>query len=141
MIIMWALIINNRVHELTDISPEGRFPAEMQWVACDSSVKEGWLYDGESFSEPETEAQEVTSCSPAQGLVALYAVKGITEADILSAIDSIPDAVQRYSAQIGYSRATTWEKESPTMQAMIALLGLSETEVDDLFSFAATVKI
>lgn len=141
MIEMWALIINEMVHELTDISPKGRFPADLEWVECDSSVKEGMLYDGESFSEYVEPPPIATSCSPAQGLIALFAVKGITEADILAAIDSIPDTVRRYSAQIGYSRATTWEKESPTMQAMIALLGLSETEVDNLFSFAVTVAV
>ena len=82
-----------------------------------------------------------TSCTPAQGLVALYALKGITEDSILTAIAQILDPVQRYTAQIGYSRAITWERESQTMQAMAALLSLSEQDLDDLFIYAAEVEI
>lgn len=80
-------------------------------------------------------------CSPAQGLVALYAIKGITEDAILAALAAIPDPVQRYTAQIGYSRATEWRRDSPTMQAMAGLLGLSEADLDALFAYAARVQV
>lgn len=82
-----------------------------------------------------------TSCTPAQGLIALYALKSLTEQNILDAIAQIPDPVQRYTAQIGYSRAITWERESATMQAMAALLSLSEQDLDDLFAYAAGVEV
>ncbi len=80
-------------------------------------------------------------CTPAQGLVALFAIKGITEADVSAAIAAIPDAVQRYMAQIGFQRATAWERNSATMQAMAALLGLSESDLDALFTYAAGVQV
>jgi hypothetical protein len=82
-----------------------------------------------------------TSCTPAQGLIALYALQSITEEDIATAIAAIPDPVQRYSAQIGYTRATTWERTSATMQALAALLGLSESELDALFIYAGGVAL
>lgn len=78
-------------------------------------------------------------CSPAQGLVALYAVKQITEADVNAAIASIPDAVARYTTQIAFARATEWRKDSAAMQGLAALLALTEQDLDDLFAFAATV--
>ena len=81
------------------------------------------------------------TCTPAQGLIALYALKSITEEDIATAIAAIPDPVQRYSAQIGYTRATTWERTSATMQAMTALLGLSESDLDALFVYAGGVAL
>jgi len=81
------------------------------------------------------------TCTPAQGLIALYALKSITEKDIATAIAAIPDPVQRYSAQIGYTRATTWERSSATMQAMAALLGLSESDLDALFVYAGGVAL
>ena len=81
-----------------------------------------------------------TSCTPAQGLIALYALKQITEQDIATSIASITDPVQRYTAQIGYSRATQWERGSATMQAMAALLGLSEADLDALFAYAVGVQ-
>ena len=81
------------------------------------------------------------ACTPAQGLIALYALQSITEEDIATAIAAIPDPVQRYSAQIGYTRATTWERSSATMQAMAALLGLSESDLDALFVYAGGVAL
>ncbi len=82
-----------------------------------------------------------TACTPAQGLVALYAIKRITEEDVLAEIASIPDEVQRYTARIGYQRATTWERESQTMQTMAQLLQLSETDLDELFAYAVNVQV
>ena len=82
-----------------------------------------------------------TSCSPAQGLIALYALKQITEQNILDAIAQIPDDVQRYTATIGYQRATTWERESTTMQAMAGLLGIYDEELDALFAYAVQVAL
>lgn len=82
-----------------------------------------------------------TTCTPAQGLIALYTLKQITEQDILNAIAQIPDPVQRYTATIGYQRATTWERGSATMQAMAQLLGLTEADLDGLFACASGVVV
>lgn len=80
-------------------------------------------------------------CSPAQGLVALYVTKGITEGDIVTAIAAIPDDAARYTAQIGYTRATEWRRDSATMQGMAALLGLSGADCDALYALAVTVQV
>ena len=82
-----------------------------------------------------------TNCTPAQGLIALYAQKQLTEQDILDAIAQIADPVQRYTATIGYQRATTWEHGSATMQTMAQLLGLTEADLDALFAYAVEVKV
>ena len=82
-----------------------------------------------------------TTCTPAQGLIALYAIKQLTEQNILDAIGQIPDPVQRYTATIGYQRATTWERSSATMQAMAQLLGLTEADLDGLFAYASGVVV
>lgn len=80
-------------------------------------------------------------CTPSQGLVALFALKNITEDHVLAAIGQIPDPVQQYTAKIGYQRATTWERNSPTMLAMSQLLQLSEHDLDALFTYAAGVNV
>lgn len=82
-----------------------------------------------------------TSCTPSQGLIALFALKRITEANVLTAISNIPDEDQRYTAQIGYQRATVWDRASPTIQAMAQLLQLSEEDLDALFAYAVTVQV
>lgn len=90
--------------------------------------------------EPE-EPKPPAICTPAQGLVALFALKNITEDSVLDAIAQIPDPVQQYTARIGYQRATTWERGSPTMQAMAQLLQLSDEDLDELFAYAVGVQV
>ena len=81
------------------------------------------------------------SCTPAQGLVALYALRGITEQNIAAALAAIPDSEQRYTAQVAFSRATEWRRDSQTMQIMTGLLGLDGAALDALFAKAVTVLV
>ena len=80
-------------------------------------------------------------CSPAQGLVALFAVKQITEADVNTTIAAITDPVARYTSQIAFARATEWRRDSVSMQQLATLLGLTEADLDALFAFAVTVAV
>lgn len=116
---------------------------ELPPVLMDGQWQQAW--DVVALTQQEIDdarrAGTPTSCTPAQGLIALYALQSITEEDIATAIAAIPDPVQRYSAQIGYTRATTWERTSATMQALAALLGLSESELDALFIYAGGVAL
>lgn len=89
----------------------------------------------------ELRANMPQSCTPAQGLVALFAVKNITEDQLLQAIEQIPDAVTRYTVKIGFQRAITWERQSQSMQVMAQLLSLTEEDLDALFEFAVTVTV
>lgn len=91
--------------------------------------------------EPVSDPIAPTVCTPAQGLVALYVLKGITEGDVLTAIESIEDPVRRYIAQIGYERATEWRRDSPAMRELAALLSLSEQDLDALYTHAAGVML
>lgn len=139
---MWALIENQLVKEITDTDPDGRFHEAFLWVACSADVRPGWVYSDGEFTPPQpAAAQAPQSCTPAQGLVALFALKSITEDDVLAAIGQIPDPVQQYTARIGYQHATTWERGSQTMLAMAQLLQLSETDLDELFSYAVNVQV
>ena len=95
-----------------------------------------------SYVPPEPEPEPIPEvCTPAHGLVALFALKGITEADIQTAIADIPDPVQRYTAQIAFSKATEWRRGSPSVQMLAGLLQLSEADLDDLFVYAVTVTV
>ena len=78
------------------------------------------------------------SVTPAQGLMALFELKNITEDDILAAIDTIEDPTMRYQAQIAYKKATVWERPSVTMQTLAGLLALTEPDLDELFTKAET---
>ena len=82
-----------------------------------------------------------TVCSPAQGLVALYALKQITESDVNATIAAITDPVLRYTSQVAFARATEWKRDSASIQQLAALLGLTESDLDALFAFAVTVAV
>ena len=82
-----------------------------------------------------------TMCSPAQGLVALFAIKQITESDVNATIAAIPDPVARYTSQIAFARATEWRRDSASIQQLAALLGLTESDLDALFAFAVKVTV
>ena len=82
-----------------------------------------------------------TVCSPAQGLVALFAIKQITEDDVNATIAAITDPVARYTSQVAFARATEWKRDSAAMQQLAMLLGLTESDLDALFEFAVTVAV
>ena len=82
-----------------------------------------------------------TVCSPAQGLVALFAIKQITESDVNATIAAITDPVARYTSQVAFARATEWKRDSVSIQQLSALLGLTESDLDALFEFAVKVTV
>lgn len=96
-----------------------------KWVVADVAPDPGPVPD------------EVT---PAQGLMALFALKGIVEDDVLAAIDGIADPATRYQAQVAYNKATRWQRTSATMQAVAALMALTEKDMDDLFRLGITFE-
>lgn len=104
---------------------------------------QGCFWRGEAWEVVDVTPSRIVPprCTPAQGLVALFAIKQITEDDLLAAIAQIPDPVQEYTARIGLQRATSWERVSPTMQSVAALLNLSDEDLDDLFEYAAEVQV
>lgn len=109
-------------------------------------VEGAWTVEAvpETPSEPEPEPQEPiqpTYCTPVQGLIALFTVKQITEADLLAAINHIPDPVAQYTAKISFQRASLWERKSQTMQNMAELLGLTPQDLDELFEYAVNVSV
>ena len=81
------------------------------------------------------------SCTAAQGERALFDLRGITDADVLAAIDQIPDADNRYRARSAYQRATEWRRDSETTQTLAAILSLSDADMDALFSYAVTLRV
>lgn len=107
---------------------------DIKWLDGDAPVD---LADRLGAFDPDAPVipQSVT---PAQGLMALYALKSITEDDIMDVISTVQDPTLRYQAQITYKKATTWQRTSVTMQTLAGLLSLTEPDLDELFTQAAT---
>lgn len=50
---MWARIDGDRVAEITDIDPAGRYHPSIQWELASNGAEEGDIFDGSGFSKPE----------------------------------------------------------------------------------------
>ena len=98
-----------------------------------------WRVAAEQDVEPAPATPTV--CSPAQGLVALFAIKQITESGVHATIAAITDPVARYTTQVAFARATEWRRDSVSMQQLATLLGLTEADLDALFAFAVKVTV
>ena len=57
---MWALILSNKVSEITEIDPNGRFHESLSWLSCGDEVGCGWDYNDGVFSESEPYQPTVT---------------------------------------------------------------------------------
>ena len=134
------LIIQN--HRITATATDDYAGPDEHIIApedFDLSRVADYIYDGGALALPAPPPP--TTCTPAQGLIALYAIKQLTEQNILDAIGQIPDPVQRYTATIGYQRATAWQRDSATMTTMVQLLGLTDKDLDALFAHAVGVEV
>jgi len=84
------------------------------------------------YLEPTSSRESVTR---RQGRLALIDVGKLAEVE--GAIASIIDPIERLKAQVEYE-ADTWERSNEFLQGMWALLGGTESQLDDLFTLAAT---
>jgi hypothetical protein len=49
---LWALIVDGSVREITDTDPAGRYHPSLHWQPCDGEVREGDLWTGIAFALP-----------------------------------------------------------------------------------------
>jgi len=49
---LWALVVDGAVREITDIDPAGRFHPSLHWQPCGAEVREGDMWTGEAFAAP-----------------------------------------------------------------------------------------
>jgi len=91
--------------------------------------------DWEQMQRDEMRARVPQSVTRAQAKLALL------QAGLLSsvqpAIDSIPDATARTSAQIDWDDRLTFDRSNGSLVTMAAIMGMTETQIDDLFIAAA----
>lgn len=93
------------------------------------------------FAVSELEANQPAVCTAAQGERALFDLRGIKSEHVLAAIAQIADQDQQYRAHSAYTRATEWRRDSETTQSLAAILGLTESDMDELFAYAVTVNV
>jgi len=137
---MWARIDGDRVAEITDIDPKGRFHPSIEWVVCSEEVGTGWRYKDGKFSPPDPEPVPVpVQVTRAQGKAALITAE--LWPDVLTFVESITDPTEKALVEVALNDTTHWRRDSPTMQAISSALDISSEQMDDLFISASNINL
>ena len=102
----------------------------------------GWSYDGQTFTPPAPPSQPPQvplAVSKAQGKTAL--INAGLWPTVLAAIAAIEDATQRQLAEVAVHDTTTWDRTSPTLNALAYGLGMDDVQLDALFVAASQVRL
>lgn len=78
-----------------------------------------------------------TVVTRAQGKAAL--IQSGLWASVVSCVDGIEDPTEQALARVALDDTTEWRRDSPFLATAAAALGLSETQLDDLFVTAAAI--
>lgn len=136
----YARIDGGAVVELfsTDGDISQMFHPSLVWVPCGDSVAVGDAWDGEQFRKP-TPAPVAAPAS----VTMRQARAALIEADLFDAVEAaiaaIPDAKARRMARNDWEFAATVDRDWPLLTQLAAALGLSDDDVRELFTLAATL--
>lgn len=138
----YARIENNAVVELleTDGDITKMFHPSLHWVDCTGTAgcSIGWLHDGVAFTAPTIPAiqPKITTVTMRQARLALLNSGKLT--DVTTAINALPSP-QKEAAQIEWEYSQTVERHRPFVLAVAPALGLTDAQLDDLFTLASTL--
>lgn len=85
------------------------------------------------------EAKMAVTVSKAQGKIALMQ-EGLWD-DVTAAVAAISDPAQKMVAEVALNEAVSWKRGSPTMQMLSGKLGLTEQQMDDLYTAAQAIEL
>lgn len=132
---MFSFIIDGVVVELFEARPD--LHPDMLIVEAGADVREGWRYDGESFSPPPAPPPApppVIVVSPRQFRRALLA------ADLLDEVEKVmADANTPRALKIDWEYATEVRSDYPAWPDMISQIGGTQADLDALFEAASRV--
>lgn len=135
----YAFVQNGLVQEAWSRDPFELFDrgyAEL-FVPCPDDVGHGWTYDGTTWAAPASVPTPVpASASMRQARLALLQAGKL--ADVTAAINSLPSPAKE-AAQIEWEYATEVRRDSALMQQLAAAIGLTEPDLDALFTQAVTL--
>lgn len=77
--------------------------------------------------------------SRAQGKAALITT-GLWP-DVLAYVETMTNPTEKAMAEVALNDTTHWRRDSPTMQAMSAALGMASKQLDELFIQASQIKL
>jgi hypothetical protein len=133
----YAIIENGTVANIAIATAE--FAQAVGWIACQPEVAIGWLYDnGEFTAPPEQPGPVPEAVDNAQAREALIR-SGISIATVDAAIQLISDPTEREVAFTQWEYRDKIRRNASLVVSIAGSLGLSESQVDDLFRTASTL--
>lgn len=109
------------------------------WVDCADDITTNHYYKDHNFypiTPPDPGVPR--KVSRAQGKAAL--IQAGLWGSVLSFVAGISDPTQKAFAEIAINDTQDWERNSPFLAQAAQALGLSEQQLDDLFTVAAQIK-
>ena len=117
------------------IVADADFAVSVGAVACPDDVGIGWTYDGTNWAAPAPKPP------PVPGVVFMRQARlALLQAGKLSAVDAAIAALPspaKEAAQIEWEYATEVTRDSALMQQLATAIGLTEADLDSLFTTAA----
>lgn len=129
-----AVIVNGTVENVI-LAPEG-FTVPGAVLAPSETAAIGQLWDGEAFSDPPPTPPVLPDLTMRQFRLGLLNA-GLLD-DVEAAIDDLPEP-DRSVARIEFEYASLVVRTDPWVAALAVPLGLSEGEIDDLWTSAAAL--
>lgn len=122
---------------------EGRqrqvFVPDETFVEGTDDVFAGFAFDGKKYTAPAPPPPTFEPLTPPQ-FHAMIAISG-KKAEIASAINAMPDPAQKAVALAYFEYSTLYHRESPLFSRLAPLVGLSDKEVDALWTQASQIKV
>ena len=131
---------NGTLQDVIETNPNIIFPEfyAAQFVEVPDDAQNGDLWDGETLTRPPVKPPEqpkIAEVTMRQARLALLDVGRL--ADVDEAINRLPEP-ERTKAKIEWDYASAVYRNSEWVVDVSEQLGLSETQLDDLFALAAT---
>lgn len=104
-------------------------------VQIDGVWTQQWTVRAPTLEELKTRVPTVVTMRQAR----LALLQSNLLSQVEAAIAAIEDAVQRQAVQIEWEYAAEVNREHPWVQSLATALGLTEVQLDDLFTLAATL--
>lgn len=98
----------------------------------------GWTWDGESFAPPDDPAPEAAPVPPV--ISRFQARAALLQVGLLNAVEQAVSQAEPL-VQLAWAEAIEWRRDSAALNKIAAALGLTETDMDNLFRLAATIAI
>lgn len=134
---IYAVIENQVVVNM--VVSDAEYAAQNGWVHVNGeNVAIGWGYVNNEWIAPQVPEQPPTtpnSVTMRQARLALLNIGKLNDVD--AALSSISDEYERLSSQIEWEYATVVERNAPLVLSLTTTLGMTETQMDELFRSAA----